>query len=194
MYACVVVRHACVLRGAGSMQDGLVRGTEGGSTAHAMAAASQQMAGGSQPADGRRAGELQPWESCSPASRCWATRGRVRAAANPWTDTSAGEAVSNDARVAGSPRLKVGHLGRGRIGPHVRASAKPSERKRARFQRLGPASPGYAETRRPKAMPMPAEVSSMREAGSHMIRQRRAQAGLRAGSGGRIPLPHSAVL
>ena len=122
------------------------------------------------------------------------SRGRVRAAANPWTDTSAGEAVSNDARVAGSPRLKVGHLGRGRIDPHVRASAKPSERKRARFQRLGPASPGYAETRRPKAMPMPAEVSSMREAGSHMIRQRRAQAGLRAGSGGRIPLPHSAVL
>ena len=60
MYACVVVRHACVQRGAGSMQDGLVRGTEGGSTAHAMAAASQQMAGGSQPADGRRAGELQP--------------------------------------------------------------------------------------------------------------------------------------
>ena len=59
------------------------------------------------------------------------SRGRVRAAANPWTDTSAGEAVSNDARVAGSPRLKVGHLGRGRIGPHVRASAKPSERKRA---------------------------------------------------------------
>ena len=145
-------------------------------------AASQQMAGGQ--------------ESCSPASRCWATRGRVGAVTNPWTDTSAGEAVSNDARVAGSPRLKVGHLGRGRIDPHVRASAKPSERKRARFQKLGPASPGYAETRRPKAMPMPAKVSSMREAGlpRSRTRQRRAQAGLRAGSGGRIPLPHSAVL
>ena len=32
------------------------------------------------------------------------------------------------------------------------------------------------------------------EADGHMIRQRRAQAGLRAGGGGRIPPPHSAAL
>ena len=52
------------------------------------------------------------------------------------------------------------------------------------------------KTRRPKAMPMPAEVSSMRKASSHRsrTRQRRAQAGLCAGGGGRIPRPYSAVL
>ena len=112
------------------MQDGLVRGTEGGSTAHAMAAASQQMAGGSQPADGRRAGELQPCQQM--LGNAWP----CGSSDQPMDRTSAGEAVSNDARVTGSPRLKVGHLGRGRIGPHVRASAKPSERKRVDRQSI----------------------------------------------------------
>ena len=105
------------------MQDGLVRGTEGGSTAHAMAAASQQMAGGSQPADGRRAGELQPCQQM--LGNAWP---RVGAVTNPWTDTSAGEAASNDDRVRMIITAQGEHLGRGRIGPAVRASAKPIER------------------------------------------------------------------
>ena len=155
-------------------------GGEGGSTAHAMAAASQQMAGE------QMLGNAWPCGSSDqPMDRHLSWRGGeqrrpgahdhhgLRCTPWPWEDRPCRSCLSqaNRADACGSADDRTSR-GSGR---HRQVTRK---------------------TRRPKAMPMPAEVSSMRKAGSHRsrTRQRRAQAGLRAGSGGRIPLPHSAVL
>ena len=160
MHACGAVRAAC--------RDGLVRGTEGDSTAHARQDSRGRVRAGSQPMGGHfswRGGEQRrPGAHDHHGLRCtpW-----------PWEDRPCRSCLSqaNRADACGSADDRTSR-GSGR---HRQVTRK---------------------TRRPKAMPMPAEVSSMRKAGSHRsrTRQRRAQAGLHAGSGGRIPLPHSAVL
>ena len=168
MYACVVVCHACVRRGAGSMQRRSCAWHQGGQYGTREAGFAWPCESSSQPMDRHlswRGGEQRrPGAHDHHGLRCtpW-----------PWEDRPCRSCLSqaNRADACGSADDRTSR-GSGR---HRQVTRK---------------------TRRPKAMPMPAEVSSMRKAGSHRsrTRQRRAQAGLRAGSGGRIPLPHSAVL